>query len=98
MIAAMQHLLGRLRLRRAPCAVALLGVLGVLPALAVSPEEAARLGHELTPLGGERGGSSDGSIPEWSGGLSSPAAAGDPDYRPGAHLKDPYAEDGPLFV
>ena len=99
MIAAMQQLLGRLPLRRAPClVVALLGVLGVLPALAVSPEELERLGHELTPLGGERAGNGDGSIPEWSGGLSSPAEAGDPDYRPGAHLKDPYAEDDPLFT
>jgi hypothetical protein len=99
MIAAMQDLLGRARPCLVPCVVALLAVLASLgPARAVSPEEAEQLGRTLTPLGGERAGSSGGDIPEWSGGLSSPAAAGDPDYRPGAHLKDPYAEDKPLFV
>jgi hypothetical protein len=100
MIAAMQYLLGRPRPRLAPCLVALVGLLaGALgPARALSPEEAEQLGRTLTPLGGERAGNSDGSIPEWNGGLSSPAVAADPDYRPGAHLKDPYAEDQPRFV
>ena len=36
---------------------------------AVSPQDAARLGAELTPLGGERAGNADGSIPAWNGGL-----------------------------
>ena len=41
---------------------------------AVSPEEAAKLGEELTPLGAERAGNADGSIPEWdSAGTQAPA-------------------------
>lgn len=34
----------------------------------VSPEEASRLGRDLTPLGGEKTGTQDGSIPAWDGG------------------------------
>ncbi|MEN8720423.1 MAG: DUF1329 domain-containing protein [Oceanococcaceae bacterium] len=33
---------------------------------AVSPEEAAQLGKELTPVGAERAGNADGTIPEWT--------------------------------
>ncbi|TLY74204.1 MAG: hypothetical protein E6K42_11875, partial [Gammaproteobacteria bacterium] len=61
-------------------------VLLLAPALlraAVSPEEAARLGAELTPLGGEKAGNADGSIPAWTGGLKSAAEAGFPNYHPG---------------
>ena len=32
---------------------------------AVSEAEAARLGEDLTPIGAERAGNSDGTIPEW---------------------------------
>jgi Protein of unknown function (DUF1329) len=65
---------------------------------AVSPEEAARLGKDLTPLGGEMAGNADGSIPAWSGGLKSPADAGFPDYKTGQHHPDPYANDKPLYT
>ncbi len=41
---------------------------------AVSPEEAAKLGTSLTPLGAEKAGNADGSIPEWTGGLKTDAA------------------------
>ncbi len=34
----------------------------------VSPEEAARLGKDLTPVGGEMAGNADGSIPAYTGG------------------------------
>ena len=38
--------------------------LAASPAFAkVSPEEAAKLGKELTPVGAERAGNQDGSIP-----------------------------------
>jgi len=47
---------------------------------AVSPQEAARLGQDLTPLGGEKAGNKDGSIPAWTGGLRSPADAGFPNH------------------
>ena len=41
--------------------------LAAAPAFAkVSPEEAAKLGKELTPVGAERAGNKDGSIPAWT--------------------------------
>ncbi len=61
---------------------------------AVSAEEAARLGAELTPLGAERAGNADGSIPPWEGGISAPPAG----YNPGDHHPDPYADDQPLLT
>lgn len=65
---------------------------------AVSPQEAARLGADLTPLGGEKAGNADGTIPAWTGGLKSAADAGFPNYHPGDHYPDPYASDKPLFT
>lgn len=35
----------------------------------VTESEAAKLGKELTPVGAERAGNKDGSIPEWKGGV-----------------------------
>ena len=40
---------------------------------AVSPEEAAKLKNELTPLGAEKAGNKDGSIPAWTGGITQAA-------------------------
>src|SRR6185295_16854177 len=65
---------------------------------AVSPQEAAKLGAELTPLGGEKAGNADGSIPEWTGGIKSPADAGVPNYKTGQHHPDPFANDKALFT
>lgn len=39
---------------------------------AVTADEAAKLGTTLTPLGGERAGNADGSIPAWDGGIRKP--------------------------
>jgi|SRR5690554_1292143 len=61
---------------------------------AVSPEEADQLGANLTPIGAERAGNAEGTIPEWTGGL--PADAGKVDER--GFLEDPYTDDQPLFV
>ncbi|TBU82093.1 DUF1329 domain-containing protein [Pseudomonas daroniae] len=62
---------------------------------AVSPQEAARLGTSLTPLGGEKAGNATGSIPAWTGGLTQ-APAG---YQgSGKHHVDPFADDKPLFT
>jgi len=41
---------------------------------AVSAEEAAALNTTLTPLGGEKAGNKDGSIPAWSGGQTKPVS------------------------
>jgi hypothetical protein len=65
---------------------------------AVSPQDAARLGQDLTPLGAEKAGNSDGSIPAWTGGIKSAADAGFPNYHSGDHHPDPYAADKPLFT
>src|SRR5947208_16697422 len=76
-------------------------VLLLAPALlraAVTPEEAARLGAELTPPGGEKAGNADGSIPAWTGGLESAAEAGFPNHHPGHHHPEPYANDQPLLT
>ncbi|RUO21744.1 DUF1329 domain-containing protein [Aliidiomarina haloalkalitolerans] len=58
---------------------------------AVSQEEAARLGQDLTPLGAERAGNADGTIPEWTGGYSRP---GEDVNRP----QNPFPDDRPLFT
>jgi hypothetical protein len=65
---------------------------------AVTEQDAARLGAQLTPMGGEKAANADGSIPAWTGGIKSPADAGFPNYRPGQHHPDPYASDKPLFT
>ena len=61
---------------------------------AVSAEDAARLNKDLTPLGAERAGNADGTIPAWTGGITQPPAG----YQPGMHHPDPYASDQPLYV
>lgn len=60
----------------------------------VSSDEAAKLGTSLTPIGAEKAGNSDSSIPAWSGGL--PTNAGAVDAK-GFHA-DPFASDKPLFT
>ena len=61
---------------------------------AVSAEEAAKLGTTLTPLGAEKAGNADGSIPEWTGGL--PQNAGTADAR--GFLSNPFPNEQPLFT
>jgi hypothetical protein len=60
----------------------------------ITPEEAAKLGAELTPMGAEKAGNADGTIPAWDGGITSPPAG----YTPGDHHVDPYAGDGVSFT
>ena len=81
------------------CLSMLAGVIIGAPATAaVSAAEAAKLGNELTPLGAEKAGNADGSIPAWDGGLTSAAQAGFANFRPGQHHPDPYASDKPLYT
>jgi len=48
-------------------ALVLVSLIAAAPAIAkVTPEEAARLGTELTPIGAEKGANADGSIPAWT--------------------------------
>jgi Protein of unknown function (DUF1329) len=59
---------------------------------AVSAEEAAKLKTTLTPLGGERAASKDGSIPPWEGGYPVDASL------TSAAIPDLFAKDKPLFT
>ena len=53
---------------------AILAVMSASAVAAVSPDEAAQLGKTLTPTGAEKAGNKDGTIPEWTGGLTTPPA------------------------
>jgi hypothetical protein len=64
---------------------------------AITPQEAARLGADLTPLGGEKAGNAAGTIPAWDGGLNSAAKAGFPAYKSGGRQPDPFPNEKPLF-
>ena len=76
-------------------ATAALALALAVPAAAeISSDDIARLGRDLTPLGGEKAGNADGTIPEWTGGITKPPAG----YKLGEHHRDPYAGDKPLFV
>lgn len=59
----------------------------------VDSAQAARLGQDLTPLGGERAGNAAGTIPAWDGGMAQPPA----NYQPGMHHPDPYSADAQLY-
>ncbi len=73
----------------------LLGMSGSLALGKVSPEQAARLGgEELTPMGAERAGNADGTIPRWEGGYQDLPAG----YTEGERLVDPFSADEPLFT
>ncbi|MDO9344296.1 DUF1329 domain-containing protein [Pseudomonas pergaminensis] len=75
-------------------AVMALSLLAVNVMAAVSPDEAAKLGTTLTPVGAEKAGNADGSIPAWTGGI--PKNAGAVDSK--GFLADPFASEKPLFV
>ena len=76
-------------------AAALTVALTTVPVQAkVTADEAAKLGTELTPLGGEKAGNAAGSIPAWTGGITSTPAG----YSAGDFHPDPYAGETPEFV
>lgn len=70
---------------------ALLALLGTSYVQAASSADLSKLGNELTPIGAEKAGNADGSIPAWSGGLIQ-APAG---WSRGKG--DPYASEKPLY-
>ncbi|AXQ31330.1 DUF1329 domain-containing protein [Solimonas sp. K1W22B-7] len=75
--------------------LAILALTAALPSVAlakVSAEDAARLGKELTPVGAERAGNKDGTIPAWTPAKQSGALKGQ-------FPSDPAIEnDKPLFT
>lgn len=64
----------------------------------ITADEAARLGKDLTPVGAEKAGNADGTIPAWDGGIKSAADAGAAGFKSGGHHPDPYASDKPQFT
>lgn len=71
--------------------------LAATSALARVPEEvAARLGNDLTPMGSERAGNADGTIPAWTGGLDTVPA--NVNYDPSQPLPNPFPDDEVLFT
>ena len=61
----------------------------------VSSQEAAQLGTNLTLVGAEKAGNADGSIPPYSGGLTTAPAS----FKAGDTMRpDPYANEKPLLV
>ena len=60
----------------------------------VTPEEAAKLKSDLTPLGAERAGNKGGSIPAWTGGFKGRIEG----ETPGARRGDPFKGEKPLYT
>ncbi|ANY87793.1 MULTISPECIES: DUF1329 domain-containing protein [Pseudomonas] len=60
----------------------------------ITADQAARLGKDLTPLGGEMAGNSDGSIPSYTGGLAQPPVG----WSATGGYSDPFASEKPLFT
>jgi hypothetical protein len=61
---------------------------------AVPEPEAKQLGKNLTAVGAEMAGNKDGSIPAYTGGLTTPPA----NYQKGSGIRpDPFAGEKPLF-
>ena len=73
-----------------------LGVLfsSALVSGAVSEQEAAQLGRSLTPVGAEKAANKDGTIPEWTGGVTTMPAG----WKAGQKRIDPFASDKPVFA
>lgn len=63
---------------------------------AVSAAEAEKLKSTLTPVGAERAGNADGSIPAWDGGYTETDPAFEPG-KPGSKRKDFFADEKPLY-
>ncbi|WP_448680846.1 DUF1329 domain-containing protein [Pseudomonas nicosulfuronedens] len=70
-----------------------LSLLATSALAAISPQEADKLGTFLTPMGAQKEGNADGSIPAWTGGLKPGAAPVQNGF-----LGDPYADEKPQFI
>lgn len=72
--------------------LAMLSIHAAVATAAVTADEAAQLKNKLTPLGGERAGNKDGTIPEWDGDYKDNRA------KAGAKRTDPYPAEKPLYA
>ena len=75
------------------CALALFGLVSGPTLAAVSADQAATLKTTLTPMGAEKAGNKDGSIPAWTGGLTQDVAG--PKF--GDVPADPFPGEKPLL-
>jgi hypothetical protein len=64
------------------------------PAKAQSAPDASLLQTTLTPMGGERAGNADGSIPAWTGGYSTVPAG----FKPGDYIGELWPDEQPTLV
>ena len=81
-------------LRKTLLAAAFAAIYGSSALAAVSADEAKQLGTTLTPIGAEKGGNKDGTIPEYTGGIKPPA-----DFKAGSGFRpDPFANEKPRLV
>lgn len=71
-----------------------LGLVSIQATADMTDEEVARLGADLTPVGAEKAGNEDGTIPEWTGGLTE-APEG---FDRSKGYKDPFAGESPKFT
>ncbi len=78
---------------RIPMGVFALMALSLAMAGSVSAADVADLGKSLTPIGAERAGNAEGTIPEWTGGDVEPVKG----WQSGDVRVDPYAGDAKLF-
>ena len=74
--------------------IALLACALLAVTAAAADRDFSRLGKDLTPIGAERAGNADGTIPAWEGGLTQPP----PGWKPEQGYIDPFAGDKPLFT
>lgn len=61
---------------------------------AVTADEAQQLKSTLTPLGAEKAGNADGSIPAWNGAYTKLQDG----FKPGDVRQDPFADEKPILV
>ncbi|MGH8464074.1 MAG: DUF1329 domain-containing protein, partial [Pseudomonas sp.] len=74
--------------------LALLACAIALPLHAAVPaDQAQRLKTDLTPTGAAKAANADGSIPAWTGGLTTPT----PGDVPGGRRGDPFKDEKPQF-
>jgi len=75
---------------------ALLAAAGAIAAhAAVTADEARALGTTLTPIGAEKAANKDGTIPAYTGGLTTPPAG----FKPGDGIRpNPFASEKPRFA
>jgi hypothetical protein len=83
-------------MRIAHAATLALGLALCLPGIAaaqLAPDQIARLDGDLTPVGAERAGNAEGTIPAWTGGL-----AKTPPIDPKVGYPDPFAGGAHLYT